>query len=587
MRRPASVVLRMLPLLAPALGVAAARVERDAAVPMRDGVRLRADVLRPDGAGPFPVLVYRTPYGRTEAIKSYRTARRAVDRGYAVVVQDVRGRYGSEGDFVPYLNEGRDGYDTIEWAAAQPWSTGRVGSFGLSYPGAVQWLAAVEAPPHLVAMVPAMTFSSASNFVYAGGLFDMSWSEWIWTNIAPDVRVKRGLAGPRSWKEAEAQWPELGRRLLQRLPITDQPELRPVAPYLWDWLAHPPAGRYWDFLEIRGRYPRVAAAVLNLSGWYDESYGPEGAVTNYLGLVGTRPPGASSAQLLIGPWIHGSPMISDAAEQMQSGDRRFAKAGAIDYDELLLRFMDRYVRGIENGVDRERPVRVYVMGEDRWREFDTWPGMTGERKELFLAGPATPGTRPGRLGQQPIPGEPAASAFVSDPEHPVSDPFDKPGAHDYRDLPRRDDVLCFETEPLEADLRVIGAVTAEVHLSTDAPDVDLFVRLFDVAPDGTAFNLMGPGSDMQRASYRDGGPERKLLEPGVPVTLRLDHMLTGNLFRKGHRVRIVLAGAFHPHYSRNLQTGELETVSSTTRRATIRIHHDTEHRSRISLPLSP
>src|SRR6478672_6277762 len=156
--------------------------EKNVSVPMRDGVTLRADVLRPetDGSRRFPTLVYRTPYGKDDALKEYTTFTRAVERGYAVVVQDVRGRYGSDGEFRPYVHEGLDGYDTIEWAARQPWSNGKVGTFGLSYPGAVQWLAAVENPPHLEAMVPAMTFSTAQNFFYSGGIWDLSWLYWIW-----------------------------------------------------------------------------------------------------------------------------------------------------------------------------------------------------------------------------------------------------------------------------------------------------------------------------------------------------------------------------------------------------------------------
>ena len=173
-------------------------VETNVAVPMRDGVVLRADLLRPRQGEKFPVLVYRTPYGKDSALKEYGIFRKAVARGYAVVVQDVRGRYASAGEFVPYRNEGRDGYDTIEWAARQPWSNGSVGTFGLSYPGAVQWLAAVESPPHLKAMVPAMTFSTPRNFFYSGGVFDGSWLGWIWNNIAPDARVRKNLPGPRS-----------------------------------------------------------------------------------------------------------------------------------------------------------------------------------------------------------------------------------------------------------------------------------------------------------------------------------------------------------------------------------------------------
>lgn len=164
-------------------------LNKNVPVVMRDGVTLRADVMLPTESGKFPVLVYRTPYGKDAAQQEYTTFKHAVEHGYAVVIQDVRGRYQSDGDFRPYENEGRDGYDTIEWSATQPWSNGAVGTFGLSYPGAVQWLAAVQGPPHLKAMVPAMTFSTPQNFFYAGGTWDLSWIEWIWDNIAWDTRA--------------------------------------------------------------------------------------------------------------------------------------------------------------------------------------------------------------------------------------------------------------------------------------------------------------------------------------------------------------------------------------------------------------
>src|SRR5262245_17538195 len=175
-------------------------------IKMRDGVTLRANVMLPSGQGRFPVLVYRTPYGKDRAPDEWTTFQKAVDRGYAVVIQDVRGRYQSEGEFDPYKNEGRDGYDTIEWAAAQPWSNGSVGTFGLSYPGAVQWLAAMENPPHLKAMVPAMTFSTPRNFFYSGGVFDGSWLDWIWFNIAPDIRRRKNLPGPQTRAEVSSAW---------------------------------------------------------------------------------------------------------------------------------------------------------------------------------------------------------------------------------------------------------------------------------------------------------------------------------------------------------------------------------------------
>ena len=550
------------------------RVEHDVAVPMRDGVKLATDILRPEGKGPCPTLVYRTPYNRKRSEEN-EVVRAALARGYAVVLQDVRGRYGSEGDFVPYLREGKDGFDTIEWAAAQPWSTGDVGTFGLSYPGAVQWLAAVESPPHLKAMVPAMTFSSPRNFFYSGGAWDLSWLAWIWDNIAPDARVRANLQGARTGKEAEAAWERLQPPLPYRLPLLDVPELREAAPYYFDWLAHRPADPYWDWAELRGRYGRVGAAVLNFSGWHDESYGPEGAITNFLGLLaarqGERDP---RTQLVLGPWTHGG------EDSDRSGDRVFGPKAPIDYAGLILRFMDHYVRGVDNGLERERRVRVFVMGENAWRTGQTLP-LPGTRPlALYFAANGKLDSRP------PTPDSvPSSSTFVPDPTHPVVDPFeDEPGAHDYRKLALRSDVLVFETEPLTEPLRVVGPVETEISLSADAPDADLWVKLEDVAPDGTAWNLSSPGTDVLRASEREGGAAPKLLAPGEVVVLRLPNLRTGNLFAKGHRVRVVLCGSFMPHFSRNLQTGESEARSDKARRATVHIHHEAGHPSRIVLP---
>jgi len=278
----------------------------DVSIPMRDGVELRADILLPSAEGKFPALIYRTPYGKHFALKEYKTFEKAVARGYAVVVQDVRGRYASDGEFVAYQNEGRDGFDTIEWAAKQPWCDGNVGTFGLSYPGAVQWLAAVENPPHLKAMVPAMTFSTPRNFFYSGGVLDGSWLEWIWVNIAPDIRKHKNLAGPRTYQEAEETWKREHEHLQSFLPLRDLPDLKDVAPFYYEWLAHPPADSWWDWAELRSKYGKVHAAVLNLSGWYDEAYGPDGATTNFNGLLATRKGEKDPrTRTIIGPWTHG------------------------------------------------------------------------------------------------------------------------------------------------------------------------------------------------------------------------------------------------------------------------------------------
>ena len=574
-------------LLSLALLLAAPVADRDVAVAMRDGVVLRADVFRPTPSGRFPTLVYRTPYDRKRAAEDYTTVKAAVGRGYAVVMQDVRGRYGSTGEFEPYRHEGQDGYDTIEWAAAQPWSDGKVGTFGLSYPGAVQWLAAVESPPHLLAMVPAMTYSTARNFIYSGGVFDLSWTSWIYENISADVRVKKGLPGPRTLAEAETAWARLRPDVDRRLPLSDLPELRDIAPYLFDWMKRPPGDAAWDWMEIRGKYDRVKAAVLNLSGWYDGAYGTEGAATNHRGLVAARGGGSPRSFLVLGPWIHGSATMNAREGQVKAGDRTFGATAALDYDRLILRFMDRYLRAIDNGLDREPPVRAFVMGEDAWRGETTWPPATARLQTLYLRAAAGPEvTR--RLDRSP-PQEPSSSSsFVSDPLDPVSDPFYlAPGAHDYRELKKRKDVLVFETEPLAHDLRVLGPIRARVHVSTDARDTDLWLKLLDVAEDGTAWNLMSPGLDVVRASYRAGGPRRELLEPGQVYALSFDEMLTGNLFKRGHRLRLLVSSNFFPHYSRNLHTGALETEDKAARKAEIRVHHERAHPSSLTLSVVP
>jgi len=553
--------------------------QTDVAVPMRDGVLLRADVWLPRAEGQFPTLVYRTPYGKHDAGKEWTTFEKAVKRGYAVVIQDVRGRYASDGEFTPYQNEGKDGYDTIEWAAHQSWSDGNLGTFGLSYPGAVQWLAAVENPPHLKAMVPAMTFSTPRNFFYSGGLFDGSWLEWIWMNIAPDARKRKGLSGPRTDEEAAATWKKQHGRIEGYLPLGELPDLKEAAPYYYQWLAHPPADSWWDWAELRDKYDRVHCAVLNFSGWYDEAYGPDGATTNLNGLLAVRRGQAEPrTRAVIGPWTHGG------QETRKSGERDFGPSAPIDYDELVLRWMDHYLRNVDNGVEREKAVRIFVMGKNEWRDEEGWPPQSAKAEPFYLGAKVGKEWR-GTLSEQPGAARAAASAFISDPAHPLTDAYENYGAHDYRALAGRGDVLVFDSEPMRENLEVTGPIETEMYVSADVRDFDLWVRLLDVAPDGTAFNLMSPGLDVLRASDREETVEPKLPDVGKIYRLELNRMLTSNVFLRGHRIRVQISGAFYPHFSRNLQTGKSEIVSAESKKGIITIHHDREHASRIVLPV--
>lgn len=553
-------------------------VERDLAVRVRDGIVLRADVFRPRGHGPFPVLVYRTPYGKHAAAESYATHLEAVRRGYAVVLQDVRGRYASEGEFDPYRNEGPDGYDTIEWAAAQDWSNGSIGTYGLSYPGAAQWLAAMESPPHLTAMAPAMTFSSPRNFFYSNGVFDLSWLSWIYQNVAPDVRARHDLPGITSAEEASRRWPELAVQYRAWRPLGKLPYLRKEAPFYFEWLKHPPEDPWWDWAELRGKYDRIDAAVLNLSGWFDEAYGPEGAVTNFNGLHAARAGEEDPrAHLILGPWTHGV----RGTMSRRAGDIDFGPAAAIDYDDVMLDFFDRYLRG-RRATGATPAVRYFVMGENRWREATQWPPADTAVAAMYLG---STDHRELRLVRPSASSGDAFSSFIADPENPVVDPYESFGPHDYQQLAVRHDTLTFETEPLGTDLTVAGAITAVVHAACDCRDFDLWVRIQDVWPDGRAMNVMSPGNDVLRASYREAEAGRQLLEPGRVYELRLPKLITAIRFAKGHRLRVQLSASFAPHFSTNLQTGELETVSAASRPATITIRHDAEHPSRLLVPV--
>jgi putative CocE/NonD family hydrolase len=521
------------------------------------------------------VLVYRTPYNRDELPHASPLVQAAVRRGYAVVLQDVRGRYQSGGTFDPYFQERRDGYDTIEWAARQPWSDGRVGTFGLSYPGAVQWLAAVEGPPSLRAMVPAMTYSTPENFWTAGGVWDGSWLDWTWLNIAPDIRRRLGIAGPATDSAAEAAWGREAAAARRFRPMLALPQLQGVTPWYFEWMRHPPGDAWWDPLRLTGRYDRVGAAVLNLSGWFDEMYGPSGAVENYQ---------AAGDGLILGPWTHGVGPV----QSRKAGERDFGADAALDYAATVLGWMDRHLKG-DSTVDVPK-VRVFVMGANSWRSTDRWPWPGTLADTMYLTGAATSGHggagKAGRLERRAPDGRGGETILASDPAHPVRDPFEgRFGAHDYRGLRPGPGVAVFETAPFREPMEMIGRITIELAASASVPDFDLWAQLFDVAPDGTVWNLSTPGTAVQRASYRGGGPRRKLVAPGETIRLRMERLVTANRFLPGHRLRVVITPAFAPVFSVNPQTGGLEFDSDSVRAGEIRLAHSAARLSWIVLPV--
>jgi uncharacterized protein len=548
---------------------------QELSTPARDGAILRGELH--NGAGDIrrPALLIRTPYGRHQYRDDSMVAK-AVERGYAVVVQDVRGRHDSAGTFDPYKHEGHDGYDTIEWIAAQPWCNGRVATAGLSYPGAVQWLTAVETPPHLACAFPAMCFSSARQFFYFGGAFDLSWLPWTANNIAPDDRRRRNVNGPQTTGQAREWWREHGHDALRRVPLRGHPLLEGVTPFYDEYLDHPDDGPYWDFAELEQRYGKVRVPIFNFSGWHDEGYGPIGATRNFAGLRATGgTPEARQPRLVIGPWVHGAPKL----DTRKVGDRDFGDAAGLDYEAQVLDWCDLHARDVEHALQSEPPVRLFVMGANRWRTETAWPVPSMARALYFRAG--------GGLTADPPTDDETPERFVFDPNDPVEDPhFDAGlGPHDQRAIEARPDVLVFSTPPLDEDLEVIGSIEFHLWVASSAPDTDFYCRLLDMDRDGAVWNLMSPTLEVLRAKYRNGEDQPEYLQPGQPVELVFRLALTANRFLRGHRIRVQVTSSFFPHLDRNPNTGRPSAIESRLVPARQVVFNDAKRPSRVILPV--
>ena len=546
---------------------------------MRDGTVLAADLSLPAAPGRCPVILLRSPYGK-HTYREYSLLNAAVQRGYAVVVQDVRGRYESAGDFDPYRQERHDGFDTIEWIATEPWSDGRVATVGLSYPGAVQWLAAVEAPPHLVCSFPAMCFSSARQFIYFGGAFDLSWIPWSAINVAPDARRRRGLPGPQTTREARTAWRAAEAAAFRHVPLNTLPDLQDVAPYYFEWLDHPDDGEYWEYASIESGHDRVRVPTFSFSGWHDEGYGPTGAIRNFGGVRAraATPEARDRSRLVIGPWTHGDPAPGDR----RIGDRDFGPEAGLDYDTLVLDWCDWHVKGIDHGLASRPPVRIFLMGANRWRDGAEWPLPGTTKRTLYFRSD-------GRLTWSAPTGDDEPRAFTFDPNDPLEDPhFDAGlGPHDQRAIEKRPDVLVFTSEPLEEDLDVIGHVEFRLWIASSGVDTDFFARLLDVEPDGPAWNLMSPTLEVLRVRYRGGEQEPELMTPGTPHEITLALGVTANRFLRGHRIRVHVSSSFFPHLDRNPNTGS--PVASAARLVPARqtVFLDRRRPSRAILPVAP
>ena len=399
------------------MGESSLSIEKDVPVPMRDGTVLRADVYRPAAPGKYPVILQRTPYNKNllAGVNLQLDVELTASEGYAVVIQDTRGRYASDGEFYAFRDDVLDGYDSVEWCAAQAWSDGNVGMYGASYVGATQWLAAISTPPHLKAIFPLITASHYhEGWAYQGGAFALGFNaSWTLARLAPDTLmrlIRKDAASADRLGQLIGAIDDL-REWFQHLPLNDFPFLHEAASYFYDWLAHPDDDEYWARWNIEARHSSVGVPACNVGGWYDIFLG--GTLRNYLGMRehGATPEARQGQKLVIGPWYHTLPLGNVVGEV----DYGFSSHALVaDLDGLHIKWFDYWLKGKQNGLLDEPPVRIFVMGENVWRTEDEWPLARTQYTRYYLHshGNAKSLYGDGRLSPEPPRTEPA-DVYVS------------------------------------------------------------------------------------------------------------------------------------------------------------------------------
>lgn len=557
----------------------------DLPCPMKDGTELATDVYLPVGEGPFPTIVTRTPYDKYGEGTVDRWIFRA-QQGYAVVAQDVRGRYESPGDFYPMVNEVSDGNDCIDWVARQPWCNGKIGMTGGSYTGLTQWQAA-QGHAGIACAVPQVAYSNVyHNWVYTGGAFQLAFNtSW---GIAAGAR---GHQRQYMWLPEEIGQPALFRHL--PLITMDEAAGRSI-PHWRDWIAHPSYDDYWRGMSPIGEhYADVEMPAYHMGGWFDVFL--QGGLNNFMGMTrhGRTERARRSQKMIVGPWIHNLGMKGTST---RTGDVDFGEACLIDLDLEQTRWYDYWLKGIDNGIMEEPRVKLFVMGANRWREVDEWPLPDTQYTPYYLhsGGRANSLFGDGSLSTVP-PEEESADEYVYDPEHPVvtiggstccseATVAASLGPKDQRPNEYRADVLVYTTAPLDQDVEVTGPVKAVLYAASSARDTDFTAKLVDVHPGGYAMNV---AQGIQRARYRDSWERPALLEPGRVYEYTIDLWSTSNCFRRGHRIRLEIASSNFPQFDRNPNTGNPFGMDAELVTAKQTVLHDRERPSHVLLPVIP
>jgi uncharacterized protein len=550
------------------------RIERHLATPMRDGVKLYGDLYRPARDGKFPVLVIRTPYG-VQRDGVHQSMIKFAQHGYATFVQDVRGRYESEGQWDPFRNEANDGYDTVEWAAKQPWSNGKVGLEGGSYLGHVQWRAATQSPPSLVTMFPAVASTNIyKNWLAQGGAFRLSFN-YGWGV----VRMPNRIMLPQYWHTEKYAPEELKyETILRHLPLKDidvQSGGQPVQ-HFRDWLKHQSYDEYWKSISDEEHFDKVKVPVHTSGGWFDIFL--NGTINGFTGVrrSGGTEKARRESKMIIGAWGHGP--------SQKFGDVDFGPGANRDMFERQLRWYDHYLKGEDNGIDREPPIEIFFMGVNKWQHAQEWPLPGTKFTPYYLGGSHTlSDSKPSGAG---------SDTYKYDPNNPVptlggNNCCGTPtlaGPKDQRPIESRNDVLGYTSDALRTPVAIAGPVRMKLFAATDGRDTDWMIKLIDVHPDGFAMNV---AEGMLRARFRNGVDKMELLQPGQVYEYDIDMAGTANVFQPGHRIRVDITSSNFPQFDRNPNTGEDLGASSKTRVAAQTLHHGAAKASHILLPVVP
>ena len=558
------------------------RITRDSEMLTRDGTVLMADVYEGRGRPRCPVLLVRTAYNKNNSPNHYNVER-LVRAGYIVVIQDVRGRYRSEGEYSSYIGfvngEAEDGYDAVEWAAGLPGSNGAVGGLGSSYDAWLIWKYAALRPPSLRAMFAYSEPARYTALEGPGTIRPGRRLHWAANSIAPDSRRRGGKPGSHTPEEAEREWHTTDRgKWLWFLPWKDMPRyvLEPFYDDFRIWLRDPRR----DPWQLDRGHREIELPNMHITGWYDHCIS---CLEHFTGMVknGKSEAARKDQKLIIGPWNH-----TDLGKRMV-GKVDFGPQAELDIGGLALRWFDHHLKGIQNGVDSEPTVRFFVMGENRWKSASGWPLARHKQVSLFLGsdGKANNPLGDGRLSSKPSSSE-RWDAYAYDPRDPVmslygDEMYTEPT--DQRPLAHREDILVYQTERLAEELEVTGSPQVAIHASSSAPDTDFFARLIDVQPDGEARDLT---AGMVRARYRSSLERPLLLIPGEVTLFSISLGPVSNLFKKRHRIRVDITSSDFPNFDRNHNAGRDDNSDSTLVVANQRIYSGGRYPSRLILPIS-